>query len=154
MKKALVLADGYGGSKVYDASTPDKKNRAMLTVLRERFREGYYVEPQSNETPEMKEYLAMSEESISALPESFRKTVRFQIDQYRHKMEQGSMERKIWDMLYPMCTMPFEEAVKYSAESGVANPKSEYILSLAGGDDLEDVWDIVEISPPEKESPQ
>jgi hypothetical protein len=97
----ILVAHEKHGTYYYPATTLDELSRSALTLLTERLQNGTYRDP--GESPwisdETKDALAMSEETIAALPERMAKEVKRLRQQARRRQLEHDDDRETYERI-------------------------------------------------------
>ncbi len=125
MANIVIFKEKYG-ERMYDASTEEALQKAFYSILKERSALGYwYYEPTPVEesltsyiTPEYEAYESISPEVLATLPEEVQKKARYIPNMRARLTREYETEKKWWDNLQLILSLPFDEAFKLKQPYG------------------------------------
>lgn len=134
--EAIVIFKEKHGDRYFDASTDELLDRALLSVLRERYAEGLLGGDGSNahyvvEKYEQDEVAMMTDEEVEALPASLQQDANRKRRGYQNALREYEAEKSERADIEKLCTLPFEDALrlrykKNSLVLTIARSRNEY----------------------------
>lgn len=123
---SVLVTDEKHGNSYYDASTPELLAASALTILRDRFNDGYwYYEPKApelNYTDEQKSIMELTDEEIANLPVALRASTEKQrnslLSNRKGREREYLLDKQWYDATVALLALPAKEAVKQTVVRG------------------------------------